>query len=73
MADQGGTGLSIGSFDIGVEVVENRIRVRVLERMVESLMRQSNLNITQEEVDRLRKEAIDELNEKYPELGVEQQ
>ena len=70
---QGGTGLAIGSFDIGLEVVENRIQLSVLEKLVNKLIHHSSLNVNQSDIDRLRKEAIEELNEEYPELGVEQQ
>ena len=70
--EKGGTGLAIGSFDIGLEVVENRIQLSVLEKIVNKLIQQSPLSMNQSDIDRLRKEAIEELNEEYPELGIEQ-
>lgn len=69
----GGTGLSIGNFDIGLEVIENRIQVMVLEKMVNRLIAASTVNLDQNDIDRFREEAIDQLNEEYPELGIEQQ
>lgn len=73
MANRGGTGLSIGNFDIGLEVVENRIQLKVLQKMIDRLIAASSVDISQDEVDRFRQEAIQEINEEYPELGVEEQ
>jgi hypothetical protein len=74
MSDKkGGTGLAIGGFDIGVEVVENRIQLSVLEKIVNKLIQHSSLKVDQSDINQLRKEAVEELNEEYPDLGVERQ
>jgi len=72
MEDQpdGGTGLAIGNFDLGTELIENRVRVMVLNQLVNRLLNETNVNITQEEVDEMRQNAIDRLNQQYPELGI---
>jgi hypothetical protein len=67
---QEGTGIAIGNFDLGNELVENRIRLMVLNALVNRLLEVSDANITQDEVDQMRQDAIDRLNEEYPALGV---
>jgi len=71
MADKGGTGISIGNFDLGIELIENRIRLMVMQEVVNRLIRDSRVDISQDDIDQLRQEAIDQLNEEYPQLGVE--
>lgn len=72
MEDQG-TGIAIGNFDIGLETVENRIQLMVIDRILRTLVQQANLPINQEDIEEMREEAIDDLNEQYPDLGIEQQ
>jgi len=71
MANQGnqGTGLAIGDFDIGEAVIKNRVRVMALEKVIDKLIR--NEQITPEKYAQLQKEAIQELDEEYPGLGLE--
>ena len=67
-----GTGLAIGNFDLGNELVENRVRIMVLNQIVNRLINATAANITQDEVDQMRQDAVARLNEQYPELGIQE-
>lgn len=73
MANGGGTGISIGNFDLGLEVVENRIQLMVMNKIINHLLTHSSADITQQQIDEMRREAVEELNREYPELGIEHQ
>lgn len=69
MANDDGTGLAIGNFDIGTHVVQNKVEIMALSRVVDQLAKGNA--VTPEMMDQYRQEAIDQLNQEYPELGIE--
>lgn len=69
MANGQGTGLAIGNFDIGTQVVQNKVEIMALQRVVDQLARGNT--VTPEMMRQFRDEAVEQLNEEYPELGIE--
>jgi len=45
----------------------------VMDRIIQNLLDRTNAQISQEDIEQMRQEAIDQLNDQYPELGVQQQ
>lgn len=72
--DEGGPVTTLGThqeLDLGTELIENRVQLRVLSRIINRLIAATETNITQEEVDRIKEEVIAELNREYPQLDIE--
>ena len=67
MAD--GTGLAIGDFDIDTNVVQNKVEIMALQRVVDQLAKGNA--VTPDMMETYRDEAIEQLNEEYPALGLE--
>lgn len=63
-------GIKIGDFDIGEEAVENRVRIMVLEQIVEKLANTGA--VEQSDLKDFRSKAIERMQKEYPELGIEQ-
>lgn len=67
---QSGTGVSVGDFDLGVEIIDNKIKVLVLKKMVDRLMDKLDVEISDEEMESFMKEAIDQVNNNYSAIEV---
>lgn len=64
-----GSGLAIGDFDIGTNVVQNKVEIMALRRVVDQLAKGNA--VTPDMMKTYRDEAIEQLNEEYPALGLE--
>lgn len=64
--------ISIGNFDVVQEVVRNSVRIGVLEKVWEHQARTGRLP-SQQDIDRFNREVVNEMNQKYPDLGLTQQ
>lgn len=63
--------LSIGGVDLFNQGLNNEYRVMVLEKVIDSILKKTpGLVITQQEIDSIRKQAVADLQKKYPEAGI---
>ena len=66
-------GIKIGGIDIAQQALDNEFRLIVLERLMEHIVN-TNLNLNkpnQDQLNQIRKEAIEQLQKKYPNSGIE--
>jgi len=65
-------GIKIGGIDLASAVINNEHRIAVLEKIVERLSQHAPPGaIDQDDIERFRREALEELQEKYPDAGIE--
>ena len=62
--------------DLAVQTLENELEIKVLQKVLSLHMEKGPEAgmpnpITQEDVDKIRNEAMKELQQKYPDLGIE--
>ena len=65
-------GVKFGEID-AIQILQNEYRIMVLEKLLEEIMRRNpQLNKpTQDEVNRIREQVVEQLKQKYPKSGVE--
>ena len=65
-------GIKVGGIDLAESTLNNELRLAVLEKLVEHLLRKLGLNaeLNQEDIEGFRKEALKELQLKYPDAGI---
>lgn len=66
-------GIKIGDIDIAQQTLDNEFRLGVLERLLENVMNTNrDLNKpTQNQLNQIRNEVVEQLKEKYPNSGIE--
>ena len=64
--------VSIGGIDLAGSAINAELRLGVLERMVERLVKYVPAgSISQQDIENMRKEAFEELQKKYPNAGLQ--
>lgn len=56
------------------QIVENEMRVRVLEKLLERIMQKNSMQfngISQSDIDSIQDQVVEELNKKYPGANLE--
>lgn len=53
------------------QIIENEYRISVLERVVEALLLANSSRLTNLDISKVRAEVIAELQEKYPNSGID--
>lgn len=65
-------GIKFGEIDAN-QIIENEYRIGVLERLLEAVINKSNglIKIDNQEIEKFRKDTIEQLKNKYPNSGLE--
>lgn len=66
-------GIKIGGIDIAESTINNELRIGVLEKIVTHLLNRMGptAGLTQDDINRFKKETATELQGKYPGAGLE--
>ena len=65
--------ISVGGINLVDGVIDAQYRIAVLEKIVEHLAARSLAGtLTQADIERFRKEALSDLQKKYPSAGIQQ-
>jgi uncharacterized protein YggE len=65
--------MKVGDLDVVEAIINNEIRLGVLERALDHIS-QNNFSLnkpSQQDIERFRKQALADLQKKYPALGIE--
>jgi len=64
-------GIQIGGIDITNELINTKLRLGVLEKIVQALLDQSApLSITQNDIEKFREQTLTELQGEHPDAGI---
>jgi len=64
-------GIPVEGINISDSVINNEMRVMVLERITDALIFNTDINIQKLDMDAIRAEALEDLQNRYPDLGIE--
>ncbi len=62
--------LDIGGINLFSQGLNNEFSILVLEKTLEKIINQNSFAITTEDVDSIRKQALEILKKKYPNAGI---
>ena len=66
--------INVGGIDLANSVINNEMRIIVLEKIIEKLVRDSvNVSLSNSDIERFKEEAFEQLNKKYPNAGLKKQ
>lgn len=66
-------GIKVGGIDLAEGVINSELRILILEKIVDLLLNQfgGEMLLTPEKFDEIRRRAMEELRQKYPDAGIE--
>lgn len=63
--------IKVGGIDIATSAINAELRIGILERIVERLAQHTSPGIiSQDDIEKMKKETFEELKKKYPDAGL---
>ena len=65
--------ISVGGIDLVSSTITTELRIAVLERIVDHLLKNTGLTrmLAQKDIDQIRNEELEKLKAKYPQAGIQ--
>ena len=65
-------GINVGGIDLTASVLDSEYKIKVLEKVIDKiLIKMGGVTLTPQELEIIRKEAVAELQKKYPTAGID--
>lgn len=70
ITDKPSSGLSFGDFDIGVELVQNRLEIMYLRKLLGIVIEKAEIDIDEDELRDIKSRVASEFNDEYKEIDI---
>lgn len=62
--------MNIGSLNVVDSIINAELRIAVLERVIDLIMSKTQVSIHQDDIEKIRAEAMEGIIKKYPDLEI---